>query len=323
VTTNHVLGLEAVLADGSVVRLGGAAREAPGYDLRGVLIGSEGTLAIVTKATVCLLRRPEAVRTLLAVYEEMDDASAAVSSIVASGIVPAAIEMMDDVAIAAVEPTVNAGYPGDAGAVLLVEVDGLAESVQEQSEEVEDICGRFRPMEIRTAADAAERERLWAGRKGAIGALGRLAPSYYLVDGTIPRTRLMEVMAKIKEISAESGYQIANVLHAGDGNLHPCILFDERSEEDTREALEVGGRILKLCVEVGGVLSGEHGIGTEKQEYMPLMFTDADMEAMAGLKPAFGADGMFNPGKIFPTGGSCVDIGQMSAVARAGAGAYI
>ena len=323
VTTNHVLGLEVVLADGSVVWVGGSGREAPGYDLRGILIGSEGTLAIVTKAIVRLLKRPEAVQTLLAVYKEMEDASAAVSSIIASGIVPAAIEMMDDVAIAAVEPTVNAGYPGDAGAVLLVEVDGLAESVQEESEEVEEICGRFGPMEIRTAADAVERERLWAGRKGAIGALGRLAPSYYLVDGTIPRTRLIEVMAKIKEFSAESGYQIANVLHAGDGNLHPCILFDSRSAEDTRGALEVGGRVLKLCVEVGGVLSGEHGIGTEKQEYMPLMFSEADMEAMAGLKPAFGADSMLNPGKIFPTGGSCADVGQMSAVARAGAGAYV
>ena len=178
-------------------------------------------------------------------------------------------------------------------------------------------------MEIRTATDEAERERLWAGRKGVLGALGRLAPNYYLVDGTIPRTKLVEVLAGIQQISKESGFPIANLLHAGDGNLHPSVLFDERKPGDTRRALEIGGQILKLCVDAGGVLSGEHGIGLEKQEYMSLMFTDDDMEAMARLKLAFATSDMFNPGKIFPTGGSCVDVSQAAAVAKAGAGAYI
>jgi glycolate oxidase len=323
VTTNHILGMEVVLADGSVTWAGGRTREAPGYDLRGILIGSEGTLAITTKAAVLLVKLPEAVKTLLAIYPRLNDASAAVSDIIASGIIPAAIEMMDDLAIQAAEAAVHAGYPADAGAVLLVEVDGLKESVEEESALVEEVCRRHNPMEVRTAEDAAQRERLWAGRKGALGALGRLAPNYYLIDGTIPRTKLVEVMARIKEISAESGLPIANVLHAGDGNLHPCVLFDERKPGDTERTLEIGGRILRLCVDVGGVLTGEHGIGIEKQEYMPFMFSEDDMAAMARLKLAFATDDMFNPGKVFPRGASCVDISQMKAVARAGAGAFI
>ena len=323
VTTNHVLGMEVVLADGSVQWIGGKTRETPGYDLRGILVGSEGTLAIVTKAVVRLLKQPEAVKTLLAVFKELDHASAAVSGIIGAGIVPAAIEMMDDLCIQAVEPAVHAGYPAGAGAVLLVEVDGLKESVEEEVSEIEQVCHQYQPMEIRTATDATERERLWAGRKGVLGALGRLAPNYYLVDGTIPRTKLVEVLARIREISKQSGFPIANLLHAGDGNLHPSVLFDERKPGETQRALEIGGEILKLCVEVGGVLSGEHGIGLEKQEYMPLMFTDDDMEVMAKLKPAFVTNDMFNPGKIFPTGASCVDVSQAAAVARAGADAYV
>ena len=323
VTTNHVLGLEAVLADGSVVWLGGRSSETPGYDLRGILIGSEGTLALVTKVIVRLLRRPEAVKTMLAVYRELDDASSAVSDVIGSGIVPAAMEMMDDLAIAAVEPAVNAGYPAEAGAVLLVEVDGLAESVEEESELIESVMERHSPMEIRTARDADERQRLWAGRKGALGALGRLAPNYYLIDGTIPPTRLVEVMARIKEISAESGFPIANVLHAGDGNLHPSILFDERKPGETKRVLEIGGQILKLCVDEGGVLSGEHGIGIEKREYMPYMFSDEDMRTMAKLKPAFDTRDALNPGKIFPQGSAASELTQVGPVARAGTGAYI
>ena len=207
--------------------------------------------------------------------------------------------------------------------MLLVEVDGLKESVEEEVEEIKEICHRYDPIEIRTATEDTEREALWAGRKGVLGALGRLAPNYYLTDGTIPRTRLAEVLARIREISKESGFQIANLLHAGDGNLHPATLFDERKPGETRRAVEAGGKILKLCVEVGGVLSGEHGIGLEKQEYMPLMFTDEDMEAMARLKPAFATNDMFNPGKVFPTGASRVDVSQAAAVAKAGADAYI
>ena len=337
VTTNHVLGMEVVLADGSIQWVGGKTRETPGYDLRGILIGSEGTLAIVTKVAVRLLRQPEAVKTLLAVFRELDHASAAVSGIIGAGIVPAAIEMMDDLCLRAAEASVHAGYPADAGAVLLVEVDGLRESVEEETREIERVCRMFNPMEIRTATDAADRERLWAGRKGVLGALGRLAPNYYLVDGTVPRTKLVEVLARVREMSQESGFPIANLLHAGDGNLHPSVLFDERKPGETQRVLEIGGEILKLCVEAGGVLSGEHGIGLEKQEYMPLMFTDDDLEAMAKLKPAFGVPttfvcscetrcahgSLFNPAKIFPGGASCGDLSRSAAIARAGADAWI
>ena len=323
VTTNHVLGLEVVYADGRIEWVGGLHREAPGIDLRGILIGSEGTLAIVTKIAVRLLRQPESVKTLLAIFRELDDASAAVSGIIGAGIVPAALEMMDDLCIEAAEASVHAGYPNGAGAVLLVEVDGLAEAVEEEVAAVEEVCNSYDPIEIRTATDPVERDKLWAGRKGVLGALGRLAPNYYLVDGTVPRTRLVEVLSRIKEISRRTGYPIANLLHAGDGNLHPSVLFDERKPGDTEAALRIGGEILELCVEVGGVLSGEHGIGLEKQEYMPLMFTDADMDVMARLRQAFATNNMFNPGKIFPTGSSCADFTQMGAIQRAGHGAYI
>ena len=323
VTTNHVLGLEVVYADGQIEWVGGVHRETPGLDLRGILIGSEGTLAIVTKIAVRLLRQPESVKTLLAIFRELDDASAAVSGIIGAGIVPAALEMMDDLCIEAAEASVHAGYPNGAGAVLLVEVDGLAEAVEEEVAAVEEVCNSYDPIEIRTATDPVERDKLWAGRKGVLGALGRLAPNYYLVDGTVPRTRLVEVLSRIKEISRRTGYPIANLLHAGDGNLHPSVLFDERKPGDTEAALRIGGEILELCVEVGGVLSGEHGIGLEKQEYMPLMFTDADMDVMARLRQAFATNNMFNPGKIFPTGSSCADFTQMGAIQRAGHGAYI
>ena len=322
VTTNHVLGVEVVLADGTVTWLGGRTSETPGYDIRGIVIGSEGTLAVATKVIVRLLRRPETVKTMLAVYERLDEASAAVSDVIGSGIVPAAMEMMDDLAIAAAEPAVHAGYPDGAGAVLLVEVDGLAESVEEESELIEAIMAGHRPMEVRVARDADERARLWAGRKGALGALGRLAPNYYLIDGTIPRTRLVQVMAKIKDLSAESGFPIANVLHAGDGNLHPSILFDERKPGETERILELGGRILKLCVDEGGVLSGEHGIGIEKREYMPFMFNEQDLSAMGRLKEAFDTRDALNPGKIFPQGVDESQYAQSGSVSSAGPGAH-
>lgn len=323
VTTNHILGLEVVLANGSIRRFGGKTRETAGYDLRGVMIGSEGTLAIVTEIIVRLLKKPEAVRTLLAVYKELEQASSVVSSIIAAGIVPAAIEMMDNLCIEAVEPAVNAGYPKGAGAVLLVEIDGLKESVDEESLEVENICNQYKPMEIRIAADFEDRERLWEGRRGVLGALGRLAPNYYLVDGTIPRTNLVEVLTEINAIGQKVGLPIANLLHAGDGNLHPSILFDERKPGDTDRALEAGGEILKLCVEKGGALSGEHGIGLEKQEYMPLMFNGDDMAAMARLQPAFDTNGMLNPGKIFPTGKKRDPLLQSGPILKTGSDAFI
>ena len=302
VTTNHVLGMEVVLADGSVNWVGANTRESAGYDLRGVLIGSEGTLAIASKIVVRLLRLPEAVKTLLAVFREIDDASRAVSGINCRRHYSRRARN-DGPAL----PTGGRGFRAcglseGAGAVLLVEVDGLEESVEEEVEEIRQICQGYDPIEIRTAEDEKEREQLWAGRKGVLGALGRLAPNYYLVDGTIPRTKLVEVLSKVREFSEESGLPIANVLHAGDGNLHPCILFDERKPGADAARPGRWGAILELCVNVGGVLSGEHGIGLEKQQYMPLMFGPGDMEAMRKLQPAFDTNDMLNPGKIFPTG---------------------
>ena len=323
VTTNHILGTEVVLADGSIVWLGAKHRMESGYDLRGVFIGSEGTLGVVTKIAVRLLKKPEAIKTFLAIFKELDDASSAVSSIIEHGIIPAALEMMDKVTIEAVEPAINAGYPQDAGAVLLVELDGVREAVEEEAQEVREILLDHSVSEIRVAEKEEEREKLWAGRKGALGALGRLAPNYYLLDGVVPRTRLREVLARVKDIGEQYGLSIANVFHAGDGNLHPCILFDERKPEETTRALEAGGEILKLCVEVGGTLTGEHGVGLEKQEYMPLIFTDEDMAAMARLKPAFATDDLFNPGKVFPDGASCVEVPQRAAVSKLGSDAYV
>ena len=275
-------------------RVGALVRreDARGAGLRpdvGIMIGSEGTLGIVTKIVVRLLKAPESVKTLLAVFKTVEDASSAVSGIIGAGIVPAAIEMMDAMCIRAAEASMNAGYPEEAGAVLLVEVDGLREEVEEEADEITNVCRTYEPMEILTATSSDERERLWAARKGVIGALGWLAPNYYLVDGTVPRTKLMEVLREVGRVAEESGLPIANLLHAGDGNLHPLILFDERKPGDTERALEAGGKILEVCLDAGGVLSGEHGIGMEKQEYMPLMFSQEDMDAMAKLKPAFGS----------------------------------
>ncbi|HBF00702.1 MAG: FAD-binding protein [Dehalococcoidia bacterium] len=320
VTTNHVLGMEVVLADGTITWFGENERDGIGYDLRGITIGSEGTLAIVTKISVRLLRLPEHVKTMLMSFETIEDASAAVTGIIGAGMVPAALEMMDHFCIKA---AVGAGYPEGAGAVLLVELDGLLESVEEESEEIEAICREFSPLEIRVATDSLEREKLWSGRKGVLGALGRLAPNYYLVDGTIPRTKLVEVLKKINEISERSGYPIANLLHAGDGNLHPSILFDERKPGDVENILAIGAEILRICVDSGGVLSGEHGIGLEKQDQMPLMFTEEDMATMSLLKLAFETEDLLNPGKVFPTGAGCGDISQARAIARVGPGAYI
>jgi len=323
VTTNHVLGMEVVLSDGTITWFGGKERESLGYDMRGITIGSEGTLAIATTIVVRLLRMPETTKTMLVVFDDVETASAAVSGIIGAGIVPAAVEMMDHFCIQAAEAAVGAGYPDGAGAVLLVELDGIEESVDDESEEIESICREFGPLEIRVATDTDEREKLWAGRKGVLGALGRLAPNYYLVDGTIPRTKLVDVLRQINELSERTGYKIANLLHAGDGNLHPSILFDERKPGDTENILAIGAEILRICVEAGGVLSGEHGIGLEKQDQMPLMFSEEDMAAMSMLKIAFQTEDSFNPGKVFPTGAACGDISQARAIARVGPGAFI
>ena len=323
VTTNHVLGLEVVLEDGSVAWLGDRFRGHPGYDLVGAFVGSEGVMGVVTKVVARLLPVPEAVRTLLAVFPDIDQASGTVSRVIGSGIVPTALEMMDNLAIRAVETAMNFGYPEDAGAILLIEVDGLAGEVVEQAQEIEALCRSEGAREVRVASEAEERERLWKGRKGALGALGVLAPNYYLVDGVVPRSRLLEVLRRVGEIGEEAGFPIANVFHAGDGNLHPCIVFDERQPGHTARVLEAGGEILKACVEVGGTLTGEHGVGLEKKAYMPLIFSNADLEAMMKLRRAFAPRGLFNPGKVFPGGPSCGELPQAGAVGRAGAGAWV
>ncbi|MBI4498785.1 MAG: FAD-binding protein [Chloroflexi bacterium] len=305
VTTNHVLGLEVVLADGTITWLGGSTAEAPGYDLRGAFIGSEGTLGIVTKIVVRLLPLPEATITTLAVFDELDDASRAVSAIIGRGILPAALEMMDRTTLAAVAPTVPADYPPDAGAVLLIEVDGLREEVAEQARMVEEVCREAGARELRRAEDAAGRERLWSGRKGAIGALGRLAPNYYILDGVVPRTRLPEVLRAVGQIVERHELQVANVFHAGDGNLHPCVLFDEREPGATERVLAAGAEIMRLCLDAGGAITGEHGVGLEKREFLAWTYSDDDLRVMQQLRAAFQATERFNPGKVFPSGVAC------------------
>jgi glycolate oxidase len=326
VTTNHVLGLEVVLPDGEIVWLGGRLRETPGYDLRGVFVGSEGTLGIVTKIALRLLPLPEATRTLLAIFDEVDQATESVSAIIARGIVPSALEMMDREIIRAVEPALHVGYPMDAGAVLLIEVDGLREAVAEQAAAVHDVCRAQGAREVREAVEAAERERLWAGRKGSISALGRLAPNYYVLDGVVPRTKLPDVLREVYAICARYGFPVANVFHAGDGNLHPNVLFDERKPGETARVLEVGGEIMRLCVEAGGSITGEHGVGFEKRSFMEWIFSPADIDAMARVKAAFGANELFNPCKLFPTGKGCGEVSQAAierVVAQVGPDAYV
>ena len=300
VTTNHVLGMEVVLEDGSVTWLGGKTREVPGYDLRGVFVGSEGTFGIATKIVVRLLPLPESVHTLLGAFADVDSACNAVSSIIGKGIVPAAIEMIDAACIKAILNVTKGVLPGDAGAVLLVEVEGIEEEVKELSGEVEATMYDAGAEDVRVALEAQERERLWAARKGAFGALGSLAPNYYLVDGVVPRTRLTETLRRVAEIGERYGLLVANVFHAGDGNLHPCIAFDEREPGATGRVIQAGEEMVKVCVEMGGTLSGEHGIGLEKKAYMPLIFTQEDMDVMVRVRDAFSPSVRFNPGKIFP-----------------------
>jgi glycolate oxidase len=310
-TTNHVLGLQAVLADGTVIETGGATRDVPGYDLTGALVGSEGTLAIVTRATVRLLRIPESTRTLLAIFDTVEDACGCVSSIIAAGILPAALEMMDKNIIAAVEPVLNAGFPLDAGAILLIEVDGLEEDTREQAQAVETICReRHAAREVRVAVEAADREKLWAARKSSIGAIGRLYPNYYVLDGVVPRTRISRVLAKVYGVAEKYGLDVANVFHAGDGNLHPNLMFDARVPGATERVLQAGEELMRLCVDEGGSITGEHGVGLEKRDYMRWIFTDADIAAMRSLKTAFGAGDLYNPCKAFPTHKGCGEVTQ-------------
>ena len=300
VTTNHVLGMEVVLADGGVHWVSGDAPDRLGLDLCGVLVGSEGTLCVITKIKVRLLRIPPSVATLMAAFPSIETASQAVSAVIGHGIVPAALEMMDRVTVGAVEAHYHAGYPTDAGAVLLVEVDGIAESTRELMAVISKILGEHHGYAMREAQTPAERDLLWAGRKGAIGALGRIKPNYYLHDGVVPRSRLPQVLSAVGEIGEHYRLPVANVFHAGDGNLHPNILFDMRDQQVLQQVESAGEEMLRAVVELGGALSGEHGIGLEKAAFMPWIYSDDDLNAMHRVKDVLDPDGILNPGKIFP-----------------------
>ena len=307
-TSPHVLELEVVLPDGAVVTLGRRDGHVCGYDLRGVFVGSEGTLGIVTAATVRLLPLPETVATLLVSWKALVPACEAVSGIIAAGIVPAALELLDDRTIDAVEASVYAaGYPRDARAVLLVELDGTPEAVAAEQVAVERVCQEHGALDVRAARDEAERQAFWRGRKGAFGAMGRLAPDLYVHDAVVPRTRLPEVVADIVKAAEERGLRIATILHAGDGNLHPNLSFDRRDPEQMERVREMGAEILRICVEAGGVLSGEHGIGVEKRDYMPLLFSEEDLEPMRWVHDAFDPDDCCNPGKVIPQPRACAE----------------
>jgi len=307
-TTNHVTGAQLVTPDGDLVRLGGRAPDPPGYDLLGAFVGSEGTLGIATEVTLRLVRLPEAVRTLLAAFAGTDQAGAATSAIIAAGVVPAAVEMMDALAIEAAEAAVHCGYPDGAGAVLIVELDGPGAEVDAQFTEVERHCRDNGAFEIRIAADDTERALFWKGRKSAFAAVGRISPDYIVQDGVIPRTALPEVLRRIAALSAERGVRVANVFHAGDGNLHPLVLFDDAVDGQAERAEEVSTAILELCVEYGGSITGEHGVGMDKARYMPRMFTDADLDTMQLVRCAFDPRGLANPGKVFPTPRLCGEV---------------
>ena len=306
VTTNHVLGLKLVLPDGTITDVGGQIPEMPGYDLTGVFVGSEGTLGIATEITLKILKTAESICVLLADFTSIEAAGAAVSDIISAGIIPAGMEMMDNLSINAVEDVVATNcYPRDAEAILLVEVDGLQVEVDETKKRIAAICKQNGARNVTSANDIETRNKLWKGRKAAFAAAGHLSPDYYVQDGVIPRTKLSFVLQEIDNLSKQYGYKIANVFHAGDGNLHPLILYDNAVPGAFEKVEELGGDILKLCVQVGGSLSGEHGIGADKKCYMPSMFTEIDLETMQYVRTAFNPKGLANPDKIFPTPRTC------------------
>jgi glycolate oxidase len=298
-TSTHVLGMDVVLPDGELVQLGGPALDSPGYDLAGVFVGSEGTLGVVTRVILRIVKRPEAISTLLAAFNSTHEAGAAVSEIIGAGVLPAAIEMMDNLAIQAAEASVHAGYP-NAGGLLLVELDGTASEVETLMEQVKQICTRCGAWEIRLAHSEAERIVVWKGRKAAFAAMGRISPSYIVQDGVIPRTALPRVMDEIARLSRESGLRVANVFHAGDGNLHPLVLYDGRIPGQEKLAESVAADILRLCIQAGGSITGEHGVGAEKKAFMAEMFAEPDLDTMQLVRCAFDPEHLANPGKVFP-----------------------
>ncbi len=310
VTTNHVLGLEVVLPDGTVVETGGKEVDLPGYDLTGLLTGSEGTLVLVTKIIVRLMRKPEAVKTLLAIYDANEDAGRTVTAITARAITPVAVEMLDGVMLRMVEEATHAGYPMDASAVLLIELEGVREAIEPQAERIREACLECGAREFRVAQSAEERDLLWKGRKNAFGAVGRVSPTYYVQDGVVPRTQIASTLRFIAEMAAQYGLTISNIFHAGDGNLHPIILFNPRVPGDLEKARECGERILEHCIEVGGTITGEHGVGMEKNELMARLFSAESLEMIRNLKRLFDPEERLNPGKVLPTGRGCLETRQ-------------
>jgi glycolate oxidase len=305
VTVNHTLGMEAVTADGQIVRFGGPTEDPAGLDLTGALVGSEGTLVIVTKIWVRLTKNPQGVRTLLSIFDSVDDATNAISAIIGAGIIPAALEMMDQGIVEAVEAAFHFGFPLDAQAVLLIEVDGLEAGLDAQRDQIIELCKRCGAREVRQARDAQERLLLWKCRKQAFGAVGRLSPSYCTQDGVVPRTKLPHMLRRIAEIGARHDVRIVNVFHAGDGNLHPIVLFDERDASQIQRVLAASGEILEECIACGGSVTGEHGIGVEKISFMRKLFTDDDLAAMARMRDAFNPHNRLSPAKMLPTAGAC------------------
>jgi glycolate oxidase len=307
VTVNHILGLEFVMPDGRVVLTGGPAEDQPGYDLTGVIVGSEGTFGIATKAWVRITRTPEAYRTLLGVFETVDDATNTISDIIGAGIIPGALEMLDQLILQAVEAAFHFGFPLDAGAVLIMEVDGLEAGLDADAERIAAIARKNKAREIRQANSEAERLLLWKSRKQAFGAVGRLAPSYCTQDGVVPRTRLPHILREIHRIGEKHRLRIANVFHAGDGNIHPILLFDERDPDQVKRVLQASHEILEECLRAGGSVTGEHGIGVEKIDFMPRLFSPEDLHMMLRLRAAFNPDNRCSPAKVLPTAGACIE----------------
>ncbi len=310
ITVNHTLGVEMVLPDGEIVWLGSGLEGTPGYDLTGVAVGSEGTFGIVTKAWVKLTRVPQTTRTMLAIFDDFDAAAETVSAIIGAGIIPAALEMLDDVFIPAIEAAYKLGFPLDAAAILLIETDGLKEAADEEYERAAQICHERGAREVRRAKDDKERKLLWAARKGAFAAIGRITPSYVTQDGVVPRSKIAPMLREIKEIANRHGVRVANVFHAGDGNMHPCILFDERDPAQLPIVLEAGEEILRRCIDWGGSATGEHGIGVEKLSLMEYAFTPDTLSAMRDVRRVFNPGNTLNPSKVLPSNRGCIEVGK-------------